>query len=481
MEKVLERVVELLPVPVLIALAALLIAGWSVKELRDLPSEAALLREPLFQVSALIAFAATITYYGSAAILSHSVPRRFSDKERGIIVSPLSGDKDGSVQHHTVESLREELSKAENLGDVVVLRINGVVEGTDGAQQIIERTNARALVWGSFLPPEVVHYTITTSKGETKIPTYSFKDVNLLTGKVVQFLQLTPPPSGSSTEDQVAFYRRKIADLEQQNQSLVLQVGKHQTGPSEIPVSGHKTSVMSIGVSDYAELPRLRWSVSDARAISDAFRSSSDSEVITLTDPTRASILRALSSVRVEHHSGTFLFYFSGAAANVGNTTYLFPVDARLDSPAETAISFEELARFVKHIEAKYKVIVLDTSVSLSNQTAMLTETKPSPLSTNLRTQNTAILAATSSGESAVESASLNHGVFTFFLLKGLAGEADLNRDGIITATELFDYVRANVARSSTELGFPQHPTFSSNSDAPIPILTLTTRPSARQ
>jgi uncharacterized caspase-like protein len=42
------------------------------------------------------------------------------------------------------------------------------------------------------------------------------------------------------------------------------------------------------------------------------------------------------------------------------------------------------------------------------------------------------------------------HGVFTYYLLKGLHGEADANKDGTVTAGELFAYVHDNVAKATS-------------------------------
>jgi uncharacterized caspase-like protein len=41
------------------------------------------------------------------------------------------------------------------------------------------------------------------------------------------------------------------------------------------------------------------------------------------------------------------------------------------------------------------------------------------------------------------------HGVFTYFLLKGLQGAADKNHDGVITAEELFAYLKQTVPQET--------------------------------
>ena len=53
------------------------------------------------------------------------------------------------------------------------------------------------------------------------------------------------------------------------------------------------------------------------------------------------------------------------------------------------------------------------------------------------------ILTAGSSGEEVYEKS--GHGLFTYFFLKGLRGEADLDGDGRITAGELRDFVSDGV------------------------------------
>jgi uncharacterized caspase-like protein len=47
------------------------------------------------------------------------------------------------------------------------------------------------------------------------------------------------------------------------------------------------------------------------------------------------------------------------------------------------------------------------------------------------------------------------HGIFTYSVLRGLKGEADVDHDGVVTAGELLDYLRFVVPR---ETRGEQHP-----------------------
>jgi hypothetical protein len=69
------------------------------------------------------------------------------------------------------------------------------------------------------------------------------------------------------------------------------------------------------------------------------------------------------------------------------------------------------------------------------------------------------VLTASQAHESSLEDAKLAHGVFTNSLLLGLGGAADDNpADGVITAGELVDYVRAKVPEGTEG---EQHPSYS--------------------
>lgn len=65
------------------------------------------------------------------------------------------------------------------------------------------------------------------------------------------------------------------------------------------------------------------------------------------------------------------------------------------------------------------------------------------------------MLTAGSEGEQVAEAG--GHGLFTRALLKGLAGAADLNKDGYITASELYQYITPQVLEESRN---SQNPVF---------------------
>lgn len=71
------------------------------------------------------------------------------------------------------------------------------------------------------------------------------------------------------------------------------------------------------------------------------------------------------------------------------------------------------------------------------------------------------------------------HGVFTYYLLQGLKGEADVNNNGFVTVGELFEYVRENVKHATNH---KQHPSIGTNPfDRNLPLAITANQASPSQ
>jgi uncharacterized caspase-like protein len=68
------------------------------------------------------------------------------------------------------------------------------------------------------------------------------------------------------------------------------------------------------------------------------------------------------------------------------------------------------------------------------------------------------IITSSQANQRSMESPSLKHGLFSYFLVKGLSGEADLNRDGIVNIEELWDFVKPLVSENAIKRGGEQDP-----------------------
>jgi uncharacterized caspase-like protein len=90
--------------------------------------------------------------------------------------------------------------------------------------------------------------------------------------------------------------------------------------------------------------------------------------------------------------------------------------------------------------------------VGLNNSFSLLQE-----LFTDLRRGSGAHVIAASGGlEYTEEGNGIHNGVFTYKVLEGLRGEADRDHDGVVTVSELRDYVEREVPKKTAGR---QHPT----------------------
>jgi Caspase domain len=136
---------------------------------------------------------------------------------------------------------------------------------------------------------------------------------------------------------------------------------------------------------------------------------------------------------------------------------YLLTYDTKLDDMGGTAFPMWQLQDvFTRVLKAKRVVTFADTchSYGFSGESAR------GKKSNNLVNQyvaryandsDRAVITASDVSQLSYESDKWGggHGVFTFYLLKGLHGEADFNKDGTVTAGELFSYIRDNVDKAT--------------------------------
>ncbi len=98
---------------------------------------------------------------------AHS-PTSFLDTQYGIVVSNFAGDPAGRVQTHVAAALQEAVSK-ENGTSVVIQRVENVIDAQQSAQSVLSTTNARIIIWGTFVPESVVHLRASRPKSSRRL------------------------------------------------------------------------------------------------------------------------------------------------------------------------------------------------------------------------------------------------------------------------------------------------------------------------
>ena len=129
---------------------------------------------------------------------------------------------------------------------------------------------------------------------------------------------------------------------------------------------------------------------------------------------------------------------------------YIIPADADLTNYEGSAISMTNFQDISEAIPAKHVLFIMDSCYS---GLALLRGGSPLPAQNYLNEmahrQARQMFTAGGADQQVADGGPNGHSVFTWTLLQGLDGRADLNGDGVITATELAAYVAPAVSALS--------------------------------
>ena len=167
---------------------------------------------------------------------------------------------------------------------------------------------------------------------------------------------------------------------------------------------------------------------------------------------------------RIEKGKSVVYVYFSGHGAPDIRTKkpYIIPYDID-PNYASSAFSLEELYSSLSSLSAKSAYIFIDACFSgVARGEEMLLASAKAFTVVPLPKIPEGVCIFTASEGSQIASAykEKKHGLFTYFLLKGLKGESDEDRDGRLTVGELYRYIRENVEREARYMDREQTPTF---------------------
>lgn len=213
-----------------------------------------------------------------------------------------------------------------------------------------------------------------------------------------------------------------------------------------------------IGVENYLHLPTSNFSGRDAILIGDLLVGANELQgyvrLLTNNQATRANIIAAIDDAKeMARDQDYFVIYFSGRASDDTRYDALLPYDTRIDASGfvrSTIITDGDLETRVRGFRGDV-TLILDASFSGNFMDGRITvQDAFKPLA--FRKSGYNVLVATDKYTLSRYDTNFRHGVFTYFLGRGLtrAGSAyvpaDANRDKDVTITELFNYVRSQMA-----------------------------------
>ena len=226
--------------------------------------------------------------------------------------------------------------------------------------------------------------------------------------------------------------------------------------------SNNNAVALIVGVAEYEKTAGAEFADKDAQVFYDYanLKLGIPRERIQTLVNDKADVVGLLSGINKwlkrsvrQGESDVYIFFAGhGLASDDGDTAYLIPYDGAPDFLERTAISRDEVFREVSSVNPRSVTVFLDTCYSgdTRGESRLIAGR---PLGIKLQEQSLpkgfTVLTAAGGDQIARPLTEAQHGMFSYFLMKGMEGDADSDGNNEITARELHSYVRENVVQQS--------------------------------
>jgi WD40 repeat protein len=231
--------------------------------------------------------------------------------------------------------------------------------------------------------------------------------------------------------------------------------------------------ILAIGINRYDDpgIPNLSYAAADAREIIGAFKAQEGKlyrrvESLLIADgsdvaPTRDNIIDNLGFLQQAGQRDVVMLFIAGHGVNDdGGNFFLLPSNAAFNPDGSIRQSRAIPNRDIRSILdlPGQKLVFIDACHSEGTSGKKTRAVENNGLVRELMDAGTVIFTSSRGSELSQEAKEYGHGVFTWAIIQGMQGQADLIKDGIITMKELDTYVSETVPRLTKGL---QHPTTS--------------------
>ena len=242
-----------------------------------------------------------------------------------------------------------------------------------------------------------------------------------------------------------------------------------------IPKSKTKNSnalAVVFGVEDYKNVSAATFAKRDASYIKEYFHKTlgipadkiyykTDNDV-TKGEFDKIFSERGWLDKRVDKNTDIYIYYAGHGAPEIKeNKAYLIPYDGDPNYASQTGYALDVLYTNLENLKARSVTVFLDACFSGANRESEILLAGARPLFMEVNPSaagNITIFSAASGKEISSAWPEKRHGLFSYFLMKGMGGDGDANNDGQLTLDELGSYIKTNVSRQAGFLDREQTP-----------------------
>ncbi len=237
-----------------------------------------------------------------------------------------------------------------------------------------------------------------------------------------------------------------------------------------------------IGIEDYSDLVKASYAKNDAQYFNEYAKNSlgiKEENIKLLTDEKATFIginkvlKKWLKSKIIPNKTELVIFYAGHGLANQDGDKqdlYLLPQDGDADLLSISSISRNRFFEEINNLNPKSVTIFFDACYSGTSRDnkSLLASARPIKIlkeTVNNIPANFTIFSASQLNQISSGLKNGEHGIFSYYLMKGMEGMADTNQDKKITNKELLKYLDLNVSKSAAEWGREQNPSLAGDPD----------------
>jgi len=376
---------------------------------------------------------------------------------------------DKAADYVTAEQLREHLYRPNIVNDAIRLRsVSQAVAQAGNSTNVAQTDNTTVVAQtdnttspleqlSTALPPK---FKIIKPLNHSKTRKQRLEIVLSFKNDEEPLESLLAYVNGSLVDNQKKWALGQATDSYEKKLTLPLQPGENKirlvaknrigitTRDLQVQLEGSHSKqqgtlyLVAVGVSEYQNpAHNLRYAAIDARDIHEYLIKQQGKQYARVetrlladgaTRPTAANIKAALDLFKQATAADTVILFLSGHGDNQGADYYFLPYDAQENNP-NSLIKWQILQKTLEESKGR-RLLLVDTCHAGGAYNPRLVK--------DAADNNIVVISATDEKSFAEELTNLGHGVFTYALLEGLGGKADLlGDDKTITIKELDNYL----------------------------------------